>query len=161
MKALFSSLVIVITAAVAVSTPLQAKDYGDTTLKSILLDAGEYKNDRVSYTAPYGGFTTNAPLFLDKNGFKEGKDVVINAGSAQFLIIAEREDVEAQLVELKRGSTIKVSGKVREMKKDPKRGIGTGHYLELEALEVVKEAARDVAKKKMVQHKKVKKLGSK
>lgn len=161
MKALFSSLVIVITAAVAVTTTAQAqKVYGDTTLKSILMDASEYKNDRVSYTAPYGGFTTNAPLFLDKNGFREGKHIVISAGSPQFLIIGEKDDVEATLLELKRGSIIKVSGKVREMKKDPKRGIGTGHYLELESLEVVKEASREVAKKKVLQHKKAKKLAS-
>ncbi|MEM6884278.1 MAG: hypothetical protein AAF571_04545 [Verrucomicrobiota bacterium] len=155
MKALLSSLVIVITAAVAVTNTAEAqKVYGDTTLKSILMDASEFKNDRVSYTAPYGGFTTNAPLFIDRNGFKEGKHVVINAGGTQFLIIAEKDDVESTLLDLKRGSIIKVSGKVREMKNDPKRGINTGHYLELEGLEVVREPARTVAKKKVAQKKK-------
>ena len=158
MKALFRSLVISTTVAAAVSIPLQAKDYNDTTLKSILLDASEYKNDRVSYQAVYGGFTTNAPNFLDRNGFKEGKDVVISAGSPQFLIIAERDQVDGLLLELKRGSIIKVSGKVREMRKDPKYGINTGHYLELESLEFVREPAVEIAKKQLIKGKKGKKL---
>ncbi len=160
MKAITSSLVTIIVFAVGVSqvTPLHAKDVGDTTLKAILLDAESYKNDRVSYEAVYAGFTTNAPLFLDKNGFKEGKDVVINAGSPQFLIIAERDDVEAKLLNLKRGSTIKVSGKVKEMRNDPKRGIGTGYYLEMDSLEVIKAAERDLDQRhQAIEHLKQKK----
>jgi hypothetical protein len=147
MKVNPNSIVIIFTVILTLSYPLEAKDRGDTTLKAILLDADEYKNDHVTYEAVYGGFTTNAPLFLDKNGFKEGKDVVINAGSPQFLIIAERDSVEKTLLNLKRGSIIKVSGKVKEMKNDPKRGIGTGFYLELKSLEVVKAAERDMDRK--------------
>lgn len=159
MKAITSSLIIVFTTSVLTATSLlaetiEAKDAGDNTLKAILLDPKEYKNDHVTYTAPYGGFTANAPLFLDKNGFKEGKQVVISAGSRQLPVIADRNDVDTILLDLKRGSIVKVSGKVKEMKKDPKRGIGTGFYLELDSLEVVKEATVAHSQKKHMLHKK-------
>jgi len=158
MKALIRSVTVLSIIAVVISGPLQAKEYGKTTLKSILLDASEYKNDRVVYEAVYNGFTTNAPYFLDKNGFKEGKDVVISAGGPQFLIIAERDDIDDVLLKLKRGSVIKVSGKVRKMKREPKYGINTGHYLELEGLELVREPAAEIVKDQLTKNKKGRKL---
>ncbi|MEM6820595.1 MAG: hypothetical protein AAF558_01460 [Verrucomicrobiota bacterium] len=124
-----------------------AKDIGEVELKKILLDLDEYKNDKVNYQGRYGGFTKNPPPFLEKSGFDEDDEVIVLVGGTQLPVIAEEESVKMTLGTLKRGSLVKVSGKIKEAKRDPKHPATSGYYLEMKSFEVLKEVDKEIAEK--------------
>jgi len=118
---------------------VSGKEAVDTELKKIILSVEDYKNDRVSYTAHYSGFTRDAPPFLQKD-FKEGRDIILRVGGPQLPVIAEQSDVESIIEKLRAGAVVKVTGKVREARIQSRAARTSDYFLELTGLEVVKEA---------------------
>lgn len=139
MKATYSFIIVVL--AFVAALPLQAEtesSYSDPTLKSILLEIEDYRNDRVTYKAVYTGFAKNPPAHFENNSrFREGKHVLIKAGSLQLPVVAELDDVKPILEELRHGALVQLNGKIRELDRDRKKGFGSGYYLELEGFEVI------------------------
>ncbi|MEM1158316.1 MAG: hypothetical protein AAF649_00845 [Verrucomicrobiota bacterium] len=152
MKATYS-FIIVLALSVAISIQaetISAPDstYSDPNLKSILLNIEDYKNDRVTYKAVYGGFAKNAPEYFENNArFREGKDVLIRAGSLQLPVVGELDDMKPVLETLRNGALVQLSGKIKELDRERKRGIGCGYYLELEGFTVLDENFRQQAQR--------------
>lgn len=118
---------------------VSGKDAVETELKKIILSVEDYKNDRVSYTARYLGFTRDAPPFLNKD-FKDGRDIILNVGGPQLPVIAEQDDFQSIIQKISPGALVKVRGKVRESRISSRAARTSDYYLELSGLEVVKEA---------------------
>ncbi len=116
-------------------------------LRQIILHPEKYKNKTVGYTAPFHGFTRNAPPFLERSGFNEKKEVIMMVGGPQIPVVAKLKDVEEALTQLKRGTKVKVIGKLKEARVDPKRPATSGYYLELESYKILDEPPGDGRKK--------------
>lgn len=113
--------------------------YSEIDYDTLKVDPKKFKNDRVTYTATYKGFLSKIPRFADRSGFNQKKHVMFGVGSHHVPVMAKNDDeMKAFLAKVKEGSIVKVSGKIREFRIDPKRAVVSGFYLDLEGIELVK-----------------------
>ncbi|RMD78591.1 MAG: hypothetical protein D6820_09720 [Lentisphaerae bacterium] len=98
----------------------------------------EYKNDRVQYEAVYLGFNDNFPEYVERSGFRSSRYYYLLAGDLSIPIIVKRsDDIASLLANLKKGSRVRVYGKLRKFKVSPKHPMFPEYYVELEHITVL------------------------
>jgi hypothetical protein len=125
------------------------EDYKETEVKALKLQIEDYRNKKVCYVGVYHNTKTTFPPYADRSGIKAGKFFWLIITPNNLPVIARKgKKLDDAIMALKRGSKVKVYGKVRKLKYKPKRTMLPRYYLELIHLEVVKEAEKPWKKNK-------------
>lgn len=103
-----------------------------------------YKNKTVTYTETYQGFLTTIPNYMQASGYKEGKWFILQIGEPQLPVLLKKTDTSSGLLAmLKAGSKVRVSGRVREFRKEARSRFGMMPDYCVEAASVVLETGPD------------------
>ena len=111
----------------------------------LILAPEKYKFKQVCYSTKYRNLVASFPPYMEASGFKGDKYFLLEIGDIRLPVIAKKSDLMISTIsDLKIGSTVKVIGKIKEFKVDPRRGIAPHFYVELKTITVVSEPpARD------------------
>lgn len=102
----------------------------------------KFKTKPISYIAEYREVLTGLPFYMDGSTFKGTRWVVVYIGDPNLpVLIKKKPEVITMLTGLKAGSKLRVCGRVREFKLDP-RFVGVpSHYVEAESILMEAEPA--------------------
>jgi len=123
----------------------KAEDYTEVKVKALKLQVEEYRNKKITYTGVCTNILTTFPNYADKSGIKAGKYFWLVVSPNNVPVIARKgKNLDSLIIAIKRGSTVKVYGKVKKFKYKPKRTIFPPYYLELINIEVTKEPEKEL-----------------
>lgn len=112
--------------------------YIEVSYRALEVSPEEYKNKKVLYSATFINFSTTFQPYMERSGFGPKKHLWLIIGDYSIPAIAKKTEAMTQFVaELKKGSKVKVYGKVKKFKTKPKRTIRAYYYVEVENLELV------------------------
>ncbi len=107
----------------------------------------EYKNKKIWYESTYFGYETTFPPYVEKSGFKAGKDFCLLVQPMVVPVMTEKtKELNDLIPTLKKGSKVKVYGKIKKFSNEPEMTMQPHYFLELEKIEVTGPPADDVAK---------------
>jgi hypothetical protein len=103
---------------------------------SVLKVAPEkHKNKLLSYTEVYINFLTTFPEYMEGSGFKSSRWILLEVGDPRLPVLAKKsDDMVAMVSGLKAGAMVKVTGRVREFKLDPRFAMAPTCYVEAESI---------------------------
>lgn len=103
---------------------------------SVLKVAPEkYRSKLIAFSEVYHRFQTTLPMFAENSGFKPARWLLLEIGDPSLpVLIKKRNDITELIAGLKAGTAVKVVGRVREFKFDPRWPMAPKHYLEAENL---------------------------
>ena len=101
----------------------------------------EYRNKKVCYESVYAGYETTFPPYVEKSGFKAGKDFCLLVRPMDLPVMAEKtKEINELVPTLKKGTKVKIYGKIKKFMSEPEMTTLPHYFLELEKIEVVEEA---------------------
>lgn len=127
----------------------KAESYTSVESKTLKLKPEDYRNKKIYYEGLYTSTQTTFPAYAERNGIKAGKYfwLVITPDNLP-VIVRKGKNLDDAVMALKRGSTVKVYGKVRKFKYQSKHTVLPYYYLELAHIEVVKEPEKELPERK-------------
>lgn len=121
------------------------ESYKAVESKVLKLKPEDYRNKKIFYEGMYSSTQTTFPPYAEKNGIKAGKYFWLIISPANMPVVARKgKDLDDAIIALKRGSTVKVYGKVKKFKYKPELTILPPYYLELVHIEVTKEPEKEL-----------------
>ncbi|GEM_PF-2943016 len=136
-------LICLSSAILAYAETFKAENYAQVEIARLKATPEEYKMKRICYESEYWGYETTFPPYVEKSGFKAGKDFCLLIKPVSLPVMAEKSKEMNELVPaLKNGSTVKVYGKVKKFMSEPDATMMPHYYLELEKIEVVEKPAQ-------------------
>ena len=109
----------------------------------------EYKNKKVCYESVYVGYETTFPPYVEKSGFKAGKDFCLLVRPMNLPVMAGKtKEINELVPTLKRGAKVKIYGKIKKFMNEPEATTLPHYYLDLEKIEVVVEDVKVEKKNK-------------
>ena len=124
-------------AALALSEEAKKK-YDQVTFKQLKVVPEDYKNKKVTYTDVFHGFSTTFPPYVEKSGFKVTKYFYLKVGGLAIPVMAKKSDeMNTLMVNLDRGATVRLYGKIKKFRSKPVHTTYPRYYLALEELDVV------------------------
>ncbi len=120
--------------------PFKADQYKDVELKVLRMQPEKFKNKKICYESRFKKVMTTFPTYAERNGFKAGKYYWFVIAPLDLPVVARKTDeMNALAVALESGASVKVYGKIRKFKLEPKAAMLPHYYLELIHLEVLSE----------------------
>jgi hypothetical protein len=115
-----------------------AVDYTEVEYKALKLSPKDYKHKSVTYTAAYLATRTTFHPYMERSGFRPDKYFWLVIGDLTVPALAKsNDDMKKLVLELKFGMKVKVYGKVRKFKREPKATILPHYYVDVKNLEVI------------------------
>ena len=135
MKQLIALVVILL----AVQAGMAAdKEYKEITFNELKAAPENYKYKYITYTAVFKRFATTFLPYMENSGIKSTKYFWLEIGGAQVPVIGKKTDELNKFVAgLKAGKMVKVYGKVKKFKKEPKQTLYPRYYVDLDNVELV------------------------
>jgi hypothetical protein len=128
------------------ASTFKAEAYKEVQSKALKLQAEEYRNKKVFYTGLFTNILTTFPSYADKSGIKAGKYFWLVITPRNVPVVARKgKDLDAMIMAIKRGSTVKVYGKIKKFKYKPRVTMLPPYYLELANIEVIKEPEKELS----------------
>lgn len=122
----------------------KAEYYTSVDNKTLKLKPEDYRNKKIFYEGFYSNIMTTFPAYAEKNGIKAGKYFwLIITPENLPVIVRKGDDLDDVVIAIKKGSTVKVYGKVRKFKYQAKHTMLPLYYLEMVHIEVVKEPEKE------------------
>jgi hypothetical protein len=123
--------------------PSKYRNYKELTPRELKTMPEEYEGDRVYVEGAFAGFTASLPVYVERNGFRTGRYVMLTvAGSSMPIIAKKDDDTNEMLLALKKGATIRVFGRVREFHQEAMAGIAPRFYVDCAYLQVLKTTGK-------------------
>ena len=126
----------------------KAEAYKEIEPKVLKLQIEEYRNKKVYYTGVFYNLLTTFPRYADKSGIKAGKYFWLVITPKNVPVIIRKKKLDDVIMAIKKGSTVKVYGKVKKFKYKPERSMMPPYYLELANIEVTEEPAKKLQEDK-------------
>ena len=140
------SRVLTLMATCAALTALAERTYQEVEFPALKVAAESYERKYVTYTERFLDLSATFWPHMERSGFKSPKYVLLAVGGTEFPVIAKKTDeLTATLAALERGALVKVSGKVREFRREPKQTMFPRFYLALDSIEVLAAPAGDTS----------------
>ena len=134
MKRYLSILVLVITAGLLHAASPTTNEVAYSALK---VAPEKHKNKLLSYTEIYLNFLTTFPEYMEAQGFKSSRWILLEVGDPRLPVLAKKKDDMVTMVSgLKAGTMVKVTGRVREFKLDPRFALAPTFYIEADSIVV-------------------------
>jgi hypothetical protein len=133
--------------------PFKPEQYAEVQLKALQTQPEEYKNKKICYVSKFQKAMTTFPAYAERNGIKAGKYFWLLIPPLSFPVVVKKsDDMNALVMALKSGSSVKVYGKVRKFTIAPGRTMLPRYYLDLVQIEVLSQpdASSDDGAKKPV-----------
>ncbi|HCE45892.1 MAG TPA: hypothetical protein DET40_20295 [Lentisphaeria bacterium] len=144
---LLSLVSILLFAGLANAETFKAESYTEVDKAKLKALPEEYKNKKIWYESEYFGYETTFPAYVEKSGFKAGKDFFLLVKPVAVPVMTEKtKEINELIPTLKKGSKVKVYGKVKKFMSEPEATMLPHYYIELEKIEVTGPPVEDVAK---------------
>jgi hypothetical protein len=149
-----SSLFLSILLLVLVNTHTEAAkitaDYNEIEFATLKITPEKYDKKKVIYSETYQQYSTTFPEYMERSGLSSKKNLLLSIGDFKIPAVCKKTDTMVTFIsKLKRGSTVKVYGKVRRFRADkrtPKGGKAAEYYVEVEKIELVEEPKQNDAR---------------
>ena len=102
----------------------------------------KYKNKKIYFESKYSGYTTTFPNYMDRSGIKAGKYFYLRTNPSNLPVLAQKKKFSELVIGLKKGSTVKIYGKVRKFAVRPKRSRFPLYFLDVADVVVTKEPVK-------------------
>jgi len=100
-----------------------------------------YKSKKIAYSAAFRNVSTTFLPYMEKSGFRPDKYLWIVAGDLSVpAMVKKTDDVTKLVAGLKRGVHIRITGKIKEFKVEPKQTLHARYYVKVENLAVSDDA---------------------
>lgn len=133
-----------VAALVAVSASGQDKTasedkYTEVDFKQLLVAPESYRSKFVSYSAQYRNFSTTFPPYMEQSGVNASKYFLLEIGDLRLPAILKKSDsTNALVAATKPWSIVRVKGKVKEFRVDPRITMLPRYYVEVHSFSVEK-----------------------
>ncbi|MBT7163711.1 MAG: hypothetical protein HN849_02825 [Victivallales bacterium] len=118
--------------------PEKYASYQEVSTKELKLTPEEFERDRIHVKGAFAGFTVSLPRYVEDSGFRTGRDVALAiAGTALPILVRKDDDMNTLMLALKRGTTIRAFGRLREFRQEPQKGSGPKFYLDCTEVQVL------------------------
>jgi len=115
--------------------------YTEVDIKMLKAAPESYSSKKVTFTSTYTRYSTTFLPYMESSGIKPGKYFWLEIGGAGLPVIARKKDEMNTLVAgLKRGTPVKVYGRVKKFKKAPKQPLFSRYYVSVDDIEIVELA---------------------
>ena len=123
----------------------KAESYKEVEAKVLKLKVEDFRNAKVFYTGTFTNILTTFPRYVNKSGIKAGKYfwLVITPNNVP-VVTRKRKGLDDKIIAIKKGSTVKVYGKIKKLKYKGRASILTPYYLDLDSIEVVSEPEKEL-----------------
>lgn len=103
------------------------------------------RNKRVCYVTTYIKYMTTFPPYAAKNGFKAGKHYWLLIQPVSLPVITKKTDEMNELIpNLKKGTKVKVFGKIKKFRVSAKNTMLPSYYLDLDEIQIIEEPKKDI-----------------
>ncbi|HPN84559.1 MAG TPA: hypothetical protein PK821_04395 [Victivallales bacterium] len=112
--------------------------YEKVDIEKVKATPEEYKNKKVSLDTVYFKYETTFLPYMDKSGFKAGKNYYLQVKPGNFPVMVDKNDETNSLIpSLKAGSKVRIYGKVKKFSYKPEATIWPHYFLEMDKLEII------------------------
>jgi hypothetical protein len=138
MRKRFAALVAMSLMASLFSAQFDPKKYEPVEIEKLKATPEDLKNKKVTFETVYWRYETTFPPYIERSGYKAGKDYYLAVDPGNFPVMADKTDeMNAIIPTLKRGSKIRVYGKVKKFSSPPVETRFPHYFLELDKLEII------------------------
>ena len=114
--------------------------YKELELNVLKSQPEEYKNKKVCYTSTYEKYMTTFPSYAVRNGFKVGRYIWLLISPINIPVVSKKtKEMNELITSLKRGSKVKVYGRIKKFRQAPYNSMLPRYYLDLDNIMVVSE----------------------
>ncbi len=133
MKRFLTVLVAVCTACcLQAANPNAAKEVSFSLLKTA---PEKHKGRLVTYSEVFRDFANTFPPYMEMAGFKSTRWLLLTIGDLKLpVLIKKKDDVTAMVADLKPGTMVIVTGRIREFKVDPKMPAYAKYYVDADTI---------------------------
>ena len=118
--------------------PSRYSSYEKLTIKQLNVMPEEYDNDRIYVEGIFTNFSTTFPNYFERSGFKSSKYFALMlAGSSLPVLLEKNDDTNQLIASLKRGAKVRVIGRLKDFKYEPKHRPYPHYYIECKVLQVL------------------------
>lgn len=108
--------------------------YEEVDYKLVQASPEKFKNDRITYSGHFLGFTNTAPEYMVESGIDHHKYFLIGLDNLKVLAIAKKsrnKELDELLVGLKPGAVLQVYGRIKKFRVEPRHALQSAYYLEV------------------------------
>jgi hypothetical protein len=130
----------IVLGVLAAAGALAVVEYTEIEYTQLKVAPEDYRHKHVAYTGIFQNLSATFLPYMEKSGFKPEKYLWLVVGDLQVPAIAKKTDaMTAFAAGLKKGTTVKVYGKVKEFRSEPKQTVHPHYYVEVETVEELEE----------------------
>jgi len=124
------------------AAPLKYRSYRQVSPRELKAMPEEFEGDRIYVEGEFDGFTVALPTYVERSGFRTGRYAALTiAGSTMPILVEKDDEMNALLLDLKKGVTLRVFGRVREFSHDPNKDRSAPRfYLDCVHVQVVSDS---------------------
>ena len=114
--------------------------YMEVDINVLKVAPEEYSSKKIVFTSTYTRYSTTFLPYMEESGIETGKYFWLDIGGLRLPVIAKKDGGMNSLVAgLKRGKTVKVYGRVKKFKKDPRQTLHSVYYVRVDKIEPVND----------------------
>jgi hypothetical protein len=118
----------------------EATNFEKVAFGDITVTPEKYRSKNVEYSATLRRLVMNFPPYMEAAGLKSSKYILAEIGDPQLPVLVRRTDeMTALMGDLKPGSVVRVWGRVKTFKDNPRRPAWPHYYVEAKNIAVVTE----------------------
>ena len=115
-----------------------ARSYKEVAYTTLKASKNELKNRMIQYEGTYKGFTDNFPSYVEDSGYSNEKYHLLMVNGVDIPVLVRRKKDIIELVgKLEKGVKVKVYGRVKEFRKEPKRGLAPQYCVDLSNIQIL------------------------
>ena len=119
----------------------EVTNFEQVAFGEILATPEKYRSKNVEYPGAFRRLVMNFSPYMTAVGLKSSKYILAEIGDPQLPVFVKRsEEMTSLMGGLKAGTVVKVWGRVKEFKADPRRPAWPRYYVEAKNIAVVTEA---------------------
>lgn len=116
----------------AANSPNSPKEVSFSLLKTA---PEKHKGKLITYSEVFRDFATTFPPYMEMAGFKSTRWILLTIGDLKLpVLIKKNDEVTALVADLQPGTTVVVTGRIREFKVDPKMPAYAKYYLDADSV---------------------------
>jgi hypothetical protein len=144
-RSIIALAMIVATLSVYAASKVKHDQYKVLELEIVKSQPEEFKNKKVCYESTYSQYMTVFPAYAEKNSIKPGKHYWLVIQPNNLPVIVKKTDEMNELIpKIKRGTKVKVYGKIKKFRVTAKHAMLPTYYLELADIQILEEPEGDV-----------------
>jgi hypothetical protein len=124
------------------TTGFNASQYQLVEKEMLKAQPEKYKNKKIYFVSKYFGYTTTFPKYMERSGIKAGKYFHVRTNPQNFPVVAQKKKFSDLIIAMKKGSMMKIYGKVRKFAVSPKHSRAPHYFLEVADIIVTKEPVK-------------------